>query len=196
MKISSVTYKRELSVFQYISIFNTSSQISNKQFCICSISLQYTGGALKTGREFNSLAVNLHTAKKIKDKIAFWNECTELDLKVPKYKIMPIDVATEIRNLKFQGFFGQRRRYVLKTLNTTQNEDDINVGNDFEQKPIPIEDSEFENYLRDLKISPDERYILSEYIEGTEYLANLICRDGEILIFQVHSNLDIVNFAI
>ena len=151
---------------------------------------------MKTGREFNSLAVNLHTAKKIKDKIAFWNECTELDLKVPKYKIMPIDVATEIRNLKFQGFFGQRRRYVLKTLNTTQNEDDINVGNDFEQKPIPIEDSEFENYLRDLKISPDERYILSEYIEGTEYLANLICRDGEILIFQVHSNLDMVNFAI
>ena len=106
---------------------------------------------MKTGREFNSLAVNLHTAKKIKDKIAFWNECTELDLKVPKYKIMPIDVATEIRNLKFQGFFGQRRRYVLKTLNTSQNEDDINVGNDFEQKPIPIEDSEFENYLRDLK---------------------------------------------
>jgi len=147
--------------------------------------IRMKGGALKTGREFNSLAVNLHTAKKIKDKIAFWNECTELDLKVPKYKIMPIDVATEIRNLKFQGFFGQRRRYVLKTLNTTQNEDDINVGNDFEQKPIPIEDSEFENYLRDLKISPDERYILSEYIEGTEYLANLICRDGEILIFQV-----------
>ena len=144
---------------------------------------KFTGGALKRGREFNSLAVNLHTAKKIKDKIAFWNECTELDLKVPKYKIMPTDVVTEIRNLKFQGFFGQRRRYVLKSLKT---QNDVNVNDDDEQKPVPIDDdSDFENYVRDLKIFQGERYILSEYIEGTEYLANLICRDGEILIFQV-----------
>ena len=139
-----------------------------------------TGGALKTGRQFNSLAVNLHTAKKLKDKIAFWNECTELDLKVPKYKIMPTDVADEIRNLKCQGFFGQRRRYVLKSLET---QNDVKV--DDNQKPVPIEDSDFENYVCDLKISEGEQYILSEYIEGTEYLANLICRDGEILIFQV-----------
>ena len=96
---------------------------------------------------------------------------------------MPTDVATEIRNLKFQGFFGQRRRYVLKSLKT---QNDVNVNDDDVQKPVPIDDdSDFENYVRDLKIFQGERYILSEYIEGTEYLANLICRDGEILIFQV-----------
>ena len=127
--------------------------------------------------DVSSLAVdNVEAVRIFKDKEEFWTECIEYNLNVPKFKIMPEDIGTELANLKVQGFFGKKRRYVLKSLKN------FNYTNG---NIIPLEGEDFEKFLKTNEFTNEEPHALIEKIDGSEYLANLICREGKIQMLQV-----------
>ena len=128
--------------------------------------------------DISSLAVdNVEAVRVFKDKEEFWTECIEYNLNVPKFKIMPEDIGTELANLKVKGFFDKKVRYVLKSL---KNFDYTKNGN-----IIPLEGEDFEKFLKTNEFSNEDPHALIEKIDGSEYLANLICRDGKIQMLQV-----------
>ena len=138
-------------------------------------------GAKEQGREFSSLVIDsVEEVKKMNDKVAFLSDCQEYakwyDLKVPKFKIMPKDVSTELFNLKVSGFFDKKRRFALKTLTEYS---------DSEGVIVPTDNTAFENFMKKLYIDEKKNYILVETFEGDEYLANVICREGKIHMLQV-----------
>ena len=85
----------------------------------------------------------------------------------------------------FSGKFNYRH-YFLKPLELQREER-------LDMTQIPSDKDQFEAYInqhlkkKDLSVP----YLLNEYIEGQEYAANVVCKNGNIYMFQVKKTINI-----
>ena len=81
--------------------------------------------------------------------------------------------------LTFLGKFNDSH-YFLKPLELQREER-------MDMTQIPSEKAQFEAYVNQhlLKKDLSVPYLLNEYIQGEEYAANVICKNGNIYMFQV-----------
>lgn len=84
----------------------------------------------------------------------------------------------DLRNFKDQGLFEGKFFFLKPTKSLKKNKDLIR---------IPSGDNEFKDYLTNHLTNKDTNvaYLLNEFIVGSEFTANVISKDGQLLVFQV-----------
>ena len=115
------------------------------------------------------------------NKLTFLRKCQEVGLQVPDFvelsPTMPID---DLRTLRQYGKFDGGKHYFMKPL-------ELQRAERMDLTPIPPDKEDFEQFVaehlqhKDLSVP----YILNEFIDGKEYCANLICKNGHIYMVQV-----------
>jgi len=118
------------------------------------------------------------------DKDVFLQKSQELGLKVPDFKtFFGQDLAVELGKMRSEGKFNDRH-YFLKPLELQREER-------MDMTQIPSKKDQFETYVNQhlLKKDLSVPYLLNEYIQGEEYAANVVCKNGNIYMHQVcHSS--------
>jgi len=137
--------------------------------------------ANETNRPFFDLGLNdVEMVEKLDDKDVFLQKCQELGLKVPDFKtFFGQDLSVELETMRSEGKFNDRH-YFLKPLELQREER-------LDMTQIPSDKDQFEAYVNQHLMKKDLSvpYLLNEYIEGEEYAANVICKNGNIYMFQV-----------
>jgi hypothetical protein len=87
----------------------------------------------------------------------------------------------DLRNFKDQGLFEGKFFFLKPTKSLKKNKDLIR---------IPSGDNEFKDYLTNHLTNKDTNvaYLLNEFIVGSEFTANVISKDGQLLVFQVNKS--------
>ena len=124
------------------------------------------------GRPFFGLCLNSTSqVVEMSNVLDFWMECRDFSINVPDFKKLSDEPFSDLGLFHIQGLFDKEQKYVLSVL---------------PQNPIPNLERDFQDYLDLLlTILPKNGYILHEYIKGQTFTANVICKEGSILLLQV-----------
>ena len=99
--------------------------------------------------------------------LTFFQECENIGLKVPNYNQLSHHQLTEdLQQFKSLGLFENGHFYLNSKV-----------------KKIPIEAS-FEK-VEEFDSDPDDPYVLTKVVEGDHYHANIICKNGFVMVLQV-----------
>jgi len=137
--------------------------------------------AKELNRPFFDLGLkNIHNVEELDDKDVFLQKCQKLGLKVPDFKsFFGQDLIIELEKMRSEGKFNDRH-YFLKPLELQRDER-------LDMTQIPSEKDQFDSYVNQHLKKKDFTvpYLLNEYIKGEEYAANVVCKNGNIYMFQV-----------
>ena len=99
-----------------------------------------------------------------------------MGINVPDFKKLSDVPFSDLSMFSTQGLF--------------QDEDKRFILNAMPDVKIPYRETEFQNYLdtfmtRTENFVPSQPYILQEFIEGSEFVASAVCKNGKVLVFHV-----------
>ena len=141
-------------------------------------------------KPFGTLAIpDPILVEELDNKFQFMAKCQELGLSVPDFKHVSKNLEFDLREFHDQKLFHSQKSYFLKPLELQRTE-----RMDFTR--IPADKAKFEYYIENRLRYKDQSvpYILSEFIEGQEYAANILCHQGKLLMCQVSQIFDDHNF--
>lgn len=120
---------------------------------------------------------DIEIAKLLDHKTDFLVRCKELGLSVPDHKV--IFGIEDLRKLRQQNLF-EKRHYFLKPVESFS-------GDRLNFKRIPHELSAFNEYVEEYepKFTSERSYFVCEFIKGSEYTSNVVCRDGQVFSLEV-----------
>lgn len=120
---------------------------------------------------------SLELALLLNDKRLFLGECQRLGLSTPDFRI--ISQVEDLYKLRDENFFKKRHYFLKPAKDYSEDRDNF--------KRVPHDVIAFKEYVKtyELKITVDQPYFVCEFINGSEYVSNAICRNGKILAFQV-----------
>ena len=114
--------------------------------------------------------------------LAFFQECENIGLKVPNYNQLSHHQLTEdLQQFKSLGLFENGHFYLNSKLKK------IPIEGNFEK----IEEFGFEEYMDHM--DPDDPYVLTKVVEGDHYHANIICKNGSVMVLQVNPQITSVS---
>ena len=114
--------------------------------------------------------------------VTFFETCEEIGLKIPQYnKLSKTHLHQDLHQFKSLGLFDNDQYY----LNTKENLISYDT----------IDFNKMVQYL-DLNGNENEPILLTKLIHGDIYSANVICKDGQILILQVSCLTNFMSFCI
>ena len=106
--------------------------------------------------------------------LAFFQECENIGLKVPNYnQLSHYPNQEDLQQFKSLGLFENGHFYLNSKLKK------IPIEGNFEK----IEEFGFEEYMDHM--DPDDPYVLTKVVEGDHYHANIICKNGFVMVLQV-----------
>ena len=106
--------------------------------------------------------------------LTFFQECENIGLKVPNYnQLSHYQLTEDLQQFKSLGLFENGHFYLNSKLKK------IPIEGNFEK----IEEFGFEEYMDHM--DPDDPYVLTKVVEGDHYHANIICKNGFVMVLQV-----------
>lgn len=120
---------------------------------------------------------DIEIAKMLDHKADFLVRCKELGLSVPDHRV--ISGIKDLQKLREQNLF-EERHYFLKPV-ANFSEDRLNFTR------IPQELRAFNEYVKEYehKFISKDSYFVCEFIKGSEYTSNVVCRDGQVFSLEV-----------
>ena len=148
-----------------------------------SINDSYASKGMKMSayKTFGTLAIPDPTlVEELDNKFQFMAKCQKFGLSVPDFRHCTKNLEFDLRQFHAQNLFNGEKSYFLKPLELQRTE-----RMDFTR--IPADPAKFEDYIEHRLKYKDQSvpYILSEFIEGQEYAANILCHQGKLLMCQI-----------
>ena len=107
--------------------------------------------------------------------LTFFQECESIGLKVPNYnQLSHYQLTEDLQQFKSLGLFENGHFYLNSKV-----------------KKIPIE-ANFEK-VEEFDSDPDDPYVLTKVVEGDHYHANIICKNGSVMVLQVNPQITSVS---
>ena len=109
--------------------------------------------------------------------LSFFQECENLGLRVPNYnQLSHYQLTEDLQQFKSLGLF-ENGHYYLNS----------------KAKKIPIEANENFEKVEEFGSDPDDPYVLTKVVEGDHYHANIICKNGSVMVLQVNPQITSVS---
>ena len=150
------------------------------------------GMKLSAIKPFGTLAIpDPNLVEELDNKFQFMAKCQRLGLSVPDFKHCSKNLENDLRQFHAEKLFENgEKSYFLKPLELQRTE-----RMDFTR--VPGDKNKFEEYVENKLKYKDQSipYILSEFIEGQEYAANILCHQGKLLMCQVSQYLLLIYYS-